>query len=451
MSAPFGPYALTLDGITQQMRGTFETFIDPRKGKNKSYTMVDAALSAVSVFFSQSPSFLEYQRCLEQTQGNNHARTLFGVHEIASDNQIRNLLDATPPDTLKPVYSFLFNALERAGVVDAHRSVNGTLLLALDGTEHFSSQAIPCEQCSTRRHANGQVTYFHSALTPVLVKPGGDKVIALAPEFTAPQDGAAKQDGELAAAKRWLAAHGAGLARLKTTVLGDDLYCHEPFCRELLALGLGFILVCKPASHPTVYEWLEHLEHLEHLERNGAIRTVSRTRWTGRRRETDTYRYARSIPLRDADDALEVNWCELTTTDENGKVLYRNAFATRLALDGGNVAEVVEAGRGRWKIENENNNTLKTKGYHFEHTFGHGRKHLSSLLASLIILALLTHTVLEWMDAKYRLLRKKLPSRKRLFNDIRTLTSYLCFETWDALRDFMLKSFEPPTPEPTTG
>ena len=124
-------------------------------------------------------------------------------------------------------------------MVDAFRSAGGTLLLALDGTEHFSSQAIHCECCSTRRHANGQVTHFHSALTPALVKPGSDKVIALAPEFTAPQDGAVKQDCELAAAKRWLAAHGAGLARLETTVLGDGLYCHEPFCRELLALALG--------------------------------------------------------------------------------------------------------------------------------------------------------------------------------------------------------------------
>ena len=105
----------------------------------------------------------------------------------------------------------------------------------------------------------------------------------------------------------------------------------------------------------------------------------------------------------------------------------------------------------RWKIENENNNTLKTKGYHFEHNFGHGQQHLSSLLASLIILAFLTHTVLEWMDDKYQLLRKKLPSRKRLFNDIRTLTSYLCFETWEALMDFMLKSFDPPPPKPKTG
>jgi hypothetical protein len=445
MSAPFGPYVLTLDGITKQMRGIFAGFTDPRKGKNKFYTMVDAALSAFSVFFTQSPSFLEYQRSLEQAQGNNNARTLFGVHEIPSDNHIRSLLDATPPGTLKPVYAFLFDALEQAGVVDSFRSVGGTLLLALDGTEYFSSQAIQRACCSTRRHANGQVTHFHAALTPVLVKPGCDKVIALAPEFITPQDGAAKQDCEINAAKRWLAAHGEALGPLKVTVLGDDLYCHEPYCLLLLAEGFGFILACKPDSHATVYEWLEH------LERNGAVGTVVRTRWTGKRHETDTYRYAQAIPLRDADDALEVNWCELTTTDDSGKVLYRNAFATNLALVGGNVAEVVEAGRSRWKIENENNNTLKTKGYHFEHNFGHGKQHLSSLLASLIILAFLVHTTLEWMDDKYQLLRKRLPSRKRLFNDIRTLTSYLCFETWEALMDFMLKSFDPPTPEPKTG
>ena len=104
MSTPFGPYALTLDGITQQMRRTFETFIDPRKGKNTSYTMVDAALSACSVFFTPSPSFLEYQRSLKQSQGNHNARTRFGVHEIPADNHIRTLLDATQPETLKPAY-----------------------------------------------------------------------------------------------------------------------------------------------------------------------------------------------------------------------------------------------------------------------------------------------------------------------------------------------------------
>lgn len=445
MSTPFGPFSLTLDDMTKRLRTVFGSFPDPRKGKNKTYTLVDAALSAFSVFFTQSPSFLEYQRSLEQTHGTNNARTLFGVHDIPSDNQIRTLLDATPPDRLRPMYAFLFEALEQAGMVDAQRSPGGTLLLALDGTEHFSSSAIHCEHCSTRRHANGKTTYFHTVLAPVLVKPGGHSVIPLAPEFIRPQDGREKQDCELRAAKRWLAEYGAELARRGTTVLGDDLYCHEPFCRELRALGLGFILVCKPDSHPTTYEWLDD------LQRQGAVGTVTRTRWTGRRRETDTYRYAASVPLRDADDALLVNWCDLVTTDDQGKVLYRNAFATSWTVTDGNVAETVAAGRSRWKVENENNNTLKTQGYHFEHNYGHGQAHLSSLLTSLIILAFLTHTILEWMDSKYRLLRRKLPSRRRLFNDIRTLTSYLCFQTWEALMDFMLQSFEPAPPTPDTG
>ena len=179
--------------------------------------------------------------------------------------------------------------------------------------------------------------------------------------------------------------------------------------------------------------------------------TAGERRWTGQRREIDTYRYAQAIPLRDGDDALLVNWCELTTTDEKGNVLYHNSFATSLALDDRQVPEVVTAGRSRWKIENENNNTLKTKGYHFEHNYGHGQQYLSSMLASLMILAFLVHTVLEWMDDHYQLLRRKLPSRQRLFSDIRTLTSYLCFESWEALMTFMLQSFKPAPPQPETG
>jgi len=69
MSVPFGPFILTLDDMTKRMRSTFEGFTDPRQGKNTTYTLVDAALSAFAVFFLQSPSFLEYPRSLEQTRG----------------------------------------------------------------------------------------------------------------------------------------------------------------------------------------------------------------------------------------------------------------------------------------------------------------------------------------------------------------------------------------------
>jgi hypothetical protein len=45
----------------------------------------------------------------------------------------------------------------------------------------------------------------------------------------------------------------------------------------------------------------------------------------------------------------------------------------------------------------------------------------------------------------------KLPSRKRLFNGIRALASYLSFEAWEVLMDFRLKSSNPPAPNPKAG
>ncbi len=195
MSEALVVIVLTLNDIARQMRSVFEGFTDPRKGKNTIYTLTDAALSAFSVFFMQSPSFLEYQRSLEQTHGNNNARTLFGVHEIPCDNQISCWSHRTQGG--RAVFDYLFNALEPSGVVDNYRSVRGALLLALDGMECFSSTAIHCPHGSARQRANGSVNYFRSVLTPVLVKPVLDKVIALAPEFVQPRDGAAKQDCEI--------------------------------------------------------------------------------------------------------------------------------------------------------------------------------------------------------------------------------------------------------------
>ena len=98
MSAPFGKNALTFSDVVKQLRTTFETFTDRRTGKNTTYSLTDAGLSAFSVFFMQSPSFLEFQRTMQKTQGKNNAQTLFGVFEIPTDNHIRSLLDAVEPD-----------------------------------------------------------------------------------------------------------------------------------------------------------------------------------------------------------------------------------------------------------------------------------------------------------------------------------------------------------------
>jgi hypothetical protein len=98
---------------------------------------------------------------------------------------------------------------------------------------------------------------------------------------------------------------------------------------------------------------------------------------------------------RDSDDAMTVNWLEMEIADATGKVTYRNSFVTDLPVDADTVAELVAAGRARWKIENESFNVLKTKGYNLEHNFGHGRENLSAVLATLNLLAFAFHTLAE--------------------------------------------------------
>ncbi len=94
--------------LVKYLRSVVERFPDERTG-DTTYSMADAALGAFSVFFTQSPSFLDFQRHLQVVKGCNNALTLFGIEQIPSDNQTRNLLDPVPPSTVLPVFAAAFS------------------------------------------------------------------------------------------------------------------------------------------------------------------------------------------------------------------------------------------------------------------------------------------------------------------------------------------------------
>lgn len=431
------PVVYTFDDMIASFRSAIKKFPDKRTGKNTQYEMIDGAAGAFSVFFTQCPSFLASQQLMQQRYGLSNARTLFGMRSIPTDNQIRNLLDSVNPTCISSVFTDCFQALKRSGHLDVYRVAVGQnqddLLIALDGTQYFSSTNIHCNKCTTKVK-DGEVQYSHTVVTPTIVKPGNNKVISLMPEFVSKQDGASKQDCELNASKRWLKRDGKHYASEGVTILGDDLYAHEPFCRELLKAGMNFILVCKPESHKTVYAWIK-----------GITRTYSEDRFDGKRHQIYTYTYTEGIPLREGADSLLINFVEVTVTDrKSGKQLYHNAFITSHEVNEKTVSTIVDAGRARWKIENENNNTLKRQGYNLEHNFGHGRKYLASLLATMNILAFLFHTMLEFMDTKYQLLRKVIGARRTFFNHMKALLVYVLCTSFDHLMDFMLEGLKRP-------
>jgi hypothetical protein len=439
-------HPLSFDDLQSIMHRHIDLLPDHRKtGPNTRYRIQDAALGAFGIFFTQSPSFLDYQRTLQQTKGHNNVHTLFGVAQIPCDNQIRTLLDPIPPSALDAVFMEVFERLEQQRLLGPFRNLGDQLLVALDGTNYFSSKAIHCPNCLTRQLTKGQSLYYHAAITPVIVSPGHAQVIALPPEYIMPQDGHTKQDCERAAAKRWLTKHAAQVAPHGVTFLGDDLYSNQPFCALVLHNRCNFILTCKPDSHPKLYE------RLAFWQATDGIAQHEERRRHGRVTEVAMVRYINDIRLRGGDDAVTVNWFDITIINaKTGEQLYHNSCITNHRLAADNVVEVAQAGRGRWKIENENNNVLKTKGYHLEHNFGHGKQYLAALLLSLNLLAFLFHTVLAWRDAKYVLLRQALARRQTFFQDIQALMRYMVFDSWEHLLDFMIRGLELASPVNTS-
>ena len=152
LSAPTRP------NLTKLIQDTLKDLPDVRLPSNATkYEMIDAGLSAFSVCFTQSPSFLDWQTRMQQAHGKNNAGSIFGAHQIPSDPQIRNLLDPVPPETLYPLMAGIGNLLYERGCLDSYRSVGETYLVALDGTGFFSSEKISCHCCTQFNYKDGSI------------------------------------------------------------------------------------------------------------------------------------------------------------------------------------------------------------------------------------------------------------------------------------------------------
>ena len=422
------------------LRVVAEEAPDKRSGRpNAKYSMSDICLAAFSVFFMQSPSFLAHQQALSARQGRSNLQTLFQNVQIPSDNHIREMLDGIPMDHFDSVFFQIISDLRFHKSLEHFQSLAGHILIALDGSEYFSSYQISCPKCSTRKHRNGEIEYFHSLLGAVIVAPGQSMALPLPPEFISPQDGAQKQDCEQKAAERWLAKYSEELRALKPVFLGDDLYAHQPFCLNVLKHDFSFIFTCKPSSHKILYEYLEGVEK-ETL-------TVTKP-LPGKGLRRYSYEWLCDVPIRDGHQALKVNWISLQISDPKGKAKTSNySFLTDIAPRASNIEKLISCARSRWKIENETFNVLKNNGYNLEHNFGHGKKTLAALLVVLNLLAFSMHNACRLTSRVWQEAEAVFSAKKRLFIDLWSLCKYHLFPSWQALLNTIISGIPPPSSE----
>lgn len=421
-------------GIIEKLLGGLKSVSEKQRDKRErsnaqKYRISDFIRSAFAVFYFQHPSMLNFQEVMEKKRGRSNLHSLFGIERIPKADQIRAMLDEIAPEELHEAFDHAQEIAKEAKQYEQYRVLNGTIPIALDGVNYFSSQHIHCAHCLRKEMKNGKEGerkqhYYHAMVASCMVKPKGSVVLPLIPEFIRNEDGVEKQDCERNAAKRWIKTHKHRYYPLKVTILGDDLYCCHSICSTVKDAQMDFLFTCKEESHQWIYEQVKY----------GELETLEKREWNGRNHLVYRYQWINGIENRAEGETLMVNYLYFELYDEKKrKVTFRNSWITSHALNAENAALVAECGRARWKIENEHNNVLKNHGYHLEHNFGHGKHHANEIFCLLNLLAFLFHGIQAHADKDYHRALTSFGRKDDFFWGLRYEVNRYLHDSWASL------------------
>jgi len=383
----------TQDELLNRTRKNLEKGLSRHKVSEvdqSSFSNLDCLMSGLALFTFKFPSLLKFDKVSQENQTlTGNLKRLFNLKKVPCDTYMRERLDKIPASVTRQAFSNLFTLLQRSKTLENFQFFNDSYLISLDGTGVFSSQSVHCENCCTKHHRDGRITYHHQILAASIVHPDQKVVYPLAPEPIMKGDGDKKNDCERNASKRWVRDFRREHPHLKTIILADGLASNEPFISLLREHNLSFILVAKNSDHKYLSQWVEAADSIDKpsfTETKGGIKR--------------TYSYMKDVPLSHSKDTCRVNVVCLEET-KKGKVRHW-MWVTDLPVDQSTIREFVKGARARWKIENETFNTLKNQGYEFEHNFGHGKKHLHTVFTHLMMLAFLIDQCLQHLNKRFQ-------------------------------------------------
>ena len=425
---------LSADALYELVRNAFGQLPDQRHQK-ATIPLSDALCSACAMFSLKDPSLLAF----DYRRNDQNMKTLFGIGQIPSDTQMREILDAVDPDLLRPVFNDVFRQLQRGKALEPYVFHDGCYLLALDGTGYFSSNKVHCDSCLEKKNKQtGEVTYQHQLLGAAIVHPDHKVVIPLAPEPIQKQDGSSKNDCERNAARRLLRKIRQEHPRLKLLVIEDGLASNAPHIRDLMSQRMHFLLGVKPGDHAFLFDRVT-----EAFEQD-RVTTMS---WK-EGEVTCEIAFAHKLPLNESNQDLLVNFLQYTEYAADGHRRKHFTWVTDLRITRGTARQLVRGGRARWKIENETFNTLKNQGYQFEHNFGHGQQNLSVVFAMLMMLAFLVDQVQQLCCPLFRAVWKKLKTKRALWDNLRSHFRHFAFTSMQHLYEVILHDLAKELPAP---
>jgi len=388
-------------------------------------------MSAFAMFSLKDPSMLAFEERRKAEYSN--LKSIYQINQIPCNTQMRTILDEVSPDELQPAYHAVLAEVQRGKVLEPMQYIEEGYLVPLDGTGYFSSVKLCSPFCLRKTNsATGKTTYHLQMLGAVIAHPERREVIPLIPEIISRQDGADKK--RLRDERQQSTAHG--------------------FAKRSPALENRRGPGCHQSQRP-LHQLPQRAGLPLHPDRQGkrspapvcSIRSCHRPsrspgmcpRRPERSSEGPLFPLAHGLAINASHQDVRVNVLEYWQV--RGETTKRFCWVTDISLSEDNVYRVMRAGRARWKIENETFNTLKNQGYHFEHNYGLGHKHLSMVFVKLMMLAFLVDQVQQLSCSLFRSVWKKLGSKRELWEQMRALFRCFRLESMEMLYLALLHGF----------
>ena len=292
-------------------------------------------------------------------------RALFGVEDIPHGDTLNYSYQQLKVDEVQEVVCRLMEKLMGQEELLQWRLFGIYYLIAIDGTGVLTYHERHCEFCLTRRLNNGQILYYHPVLEAKWVTANG-YAFSLMTEFIENRDPqATKQDCELKAFYRLAERLKRRFPKADLCLLLDGLFAGGPTLELCKKKDWKYLIVLTDEDLPSVNQEFDALlalppENRREIELDKGVR--------------QTYRWMNGIEYTDSDQkmhTLNVLECVQTHSDRPGHLTATKfKWLTNFTLLSSNAPCLAnQAGRLRWKIENQGFNLQKTGGFALEHVF----------------------------------------------------------------------------------
>lgn len=431
---------LSAKGLLGLIEKPFSAIRDLRREGSVKHSLRDTLFAALAMFQLKHPSLLDFDRKVRGESDSvllGNLKRLYRLNSVASDTELRQILDAVSPESLRPAFRACHSAIQRSGVLEDFKVLDGQIPISVDGTGLFSSTSVSCPQCGVKKHRKRKAEYYHQLLVAAIATPNHKTALPIDFEPIVRSDGEKKNDCERNAARRLLPSIRAQYPKRRFIVLEDALSANGPHLQMLDELNMDYLISAKP-------DGCAHLFKAFDQRRDDEPTRIVEQEKTDESGFVRGYRYSHDLPLNASHPSIRVNVLEYWEVDTKGKE--RNwMWITNLAINEETVLELVSVARTRWRIENEVFNTLKNQGYNLEHNFGHGKQYLSSTLAGLMLLAFLIDQIQEHACGLYQAARKRNRIFKNLWSRMQIYLDTFELEDWDTFLR-LLAGQGPPLP-----